>query len=953
MVPATVSGSAASAQQPRVSATLSGRVTDPTGALIVNAGVRISGTASNGAVDQTLETDRGGRFSLSVAPGTYTVHVESEGFEPFTSAPLRMRERGTMQLPVQLVVAGRNEEIEVGTQRGSSTDPDDNASAAIFSGEKLNMLSDDPATLQQQINALAGPGLGGNTQILVNGFSGGRIPPKAAIRSITINGNPYSAYYDSPGFGRVEIDTKPGGDKLHGSLDFSGTDQPLDTRNPFTLSEPPFYQFQTDGNLTGPIGKKTAFFAAGNLQQLGNNAVLNAVILDPALANSAYSATVPAPQLSQTYSLRLDRQFNPNHFGFIRNEWSNTHTTNDGLLPLLLPSAAYVSNMLTNTLQATDTQLLGPHAVNEARFQDLRTRLSQTPASTATTLLVQGAFQKFGNPAQFARDNQDHYELQDRFEFDRGKHAVRTGVRFRAVREANASTANFNGEYIFNNLAAYQITQQGLAAGLTPAQIRANGGGASQFSLTTGQPSATVSTDDLGLYAEADWHLRRDVTLSYGFRFESQSAIPDHADPAPRLGIAWSVHRGKRPMPVITLRAGYGIFYSRFPAGSLLQAVRQNGVSETAFFAQNPDTFAQNPDGAPIAPPPNLLPASQPTIYRVSPTLRNSMAQIGSLGVDRIIGRRGTVSANVLYGHGAHASLLRNINAPLPGTYDPAVLNSGVRPLGTTQNIYQYSSDSNENDELFFTTVQLNLTKSLYLYTTYILQKQYDDGAGPNSFASDSYNVRADYGRQSGQQSQILNSALFWQLPRAFTAALFFNAHDGNPFNITTGTDRNGDTIYNDRPAFATDLARPSVVRTAFGAFDTAPMSGQAIIPRNYGTSPSLFWVDLQLRKSFHVGPLPQARAVASAPGSKSAAGPRKPERPWELRFQIDAQNLLNHTNPGLPIGVLPTPGQQLCAGLVSANGCSFFGRSLSSAADFNPLTSSNRTILLQAAFTF
>ena len=63
----------------------------------------------------------------------------------------------------------------------------------------------------------------------------------------------------------------------------------------------------------------------------------------------------------------------------------------------------------------------------------------------------------------------------------------------------------------------------------------------------------------------------------------------------------------------------------------------------------------------------------------------------------------------------------------------------------------------------------------------------------------------------------------------------------GQPFNITTGRDNNGDTVFTDRPAFATDLAKPGVVVTRFGAFDPNPAPGQAIIPRNYGEGPGLF----------------------------------------------------------------------------------------------------------------
>lgn len=955
----------AAAQSATLTATLTGTVTDPSGALVLDAEVHLSGPG----VDQTGTTDRGGRFSFHVPPGTYALQVGSDGFELFNSSRLRLIAGTSMRVPVQLRIASRNEQVDVDALRSGSTDPGANGAALDFSGEKLNLLSDDPATLQQQINALAGPGLGGGAQILINGFTGGRIPPKAAIRSISINQNPYSAYYDTPGFARVEIDTKPGGDKLHGSLSVTGTDQPLDTRNPFTLIEPPFYQFQTDGNLTGAINAKTAFFLAENTQQLGNNAVVNALVLGPAFTPGTFSTAAPAPQLTQTYSLRVDRQFSPSNFGFLRNEWSQTQTTNDGLVPLLLPSAAYASKILTDTLQASDTQLFGPHAVNELRFQYLRSRVRQNPNSTQTGLLVQGAFQAFGNPAQFLRDNADHYELQNRLELDRGKHSLRAGFRFRELRDANSSSANFNGQYVFNSIGAYRLTEQNLTACqvptsppcLSPRALRAAGGGAAQYSQATGRPGALLYTGDIGVYAEDDWRLTRDLTFSYGLRFESQSAIPDHTDPAPRLGIAWAVHRGKKPMPFVVLRSGYGLFYNRFPGTSLLTAIRQNGVLQSGFFSQNPDNFAQLPNGSPMAPPPAQVVAAEPTIYRVSPNLRTSYNQVASFEADRYLGRRGVVSASFVYAHGAHEYLLRNVNAPLPGSFNPSVPNSGVRPSGNAQNLYQYSSDSNENDELFSTNTQLRLSKNVFLFASYILQRQAGETTGPTSFPSNQYDLRSDYGRDSGMYKQFLNSAVNWKLPANSAVTLFFNAHSGAPFDMVTGTDRNGDTIFNDRPAFATDLTRPSVVRTQFGSFDTAPQPGQTIIPRNYATGPALFWVDLQARKGFHVGPRSLGQASgpagpAAKPGAvstKPGVAPVRPERPWELGFQVELQNLLNHTNPGLPIGVLPSPGEPLCTGLTSATACSYFGRSLSLASDFSPLTASNRTILLQSFLRF
>lgn len=920
---------------------LSGTVTDVTGAVLPATPVIL---ASQSRTQQGY-TDAAGRFSFRTPPCLCRVQVQVPGFTPYLSLPVKVKANGSSTVNVQLAVAVVQERVDVGT--GNSLNPDDNASALQFSGDRLNLLSGDPTTLQQQINALAGPGLGGGTQMLVNGFTGGRLPPKSSIRSISVNRNPYSAYYDSPGFGRVEIDTKPGGDAFHGNLNFAGTNQPLDSRNPYTGLQPPFYQFQSDGTLTGPLGKGTSFFLSENVQQLANNAVVNADVLDVANSPATLSQAVPSPQRTQTYAGRVDRQFTPSNFGFLRNEWSQTRLQNGGIAPLILPSSAYTANTLTDTLQMADTQLLGPHAVNEARFQYLRSRTAQEPNSTAPTLLVQGAFQSFGNPSQTLRDSQDRYELQDRLELDHGRHAVRLGFRLRALRESNRSEANYNGQYTFNNLAAYQLTVQNLANCaqpanancLTAAQLRTNGGGASQFNITTGQASALLYNDDFGLYVEDDWKLKRNLTLSYGVRFESQSAVPDHADPAPRLGIAWGVRRGKNPAPVLTLRAGYGIFYQRFGPAGLLQAVRQNGVSQSAFFAQNPDFYRQNADGSPTLPALGQLAANEPTLYRVDPHLRTAYSQVGSVGVDRRIGHRGTVSLNALYSHATHNVLLRNINAPLPGSFDPNTPNSGIRPLGTTQNIYQYSADSNENDEILFATTQLQITKTLFAFSFYVLQRQYEEPEGLTSFPSNQYDLRADYARSSSTQKQALNTGLFWTLPRGFDTALLFNARSGMPFDITTGTDDNGDTVYNDRPAFATDLTRPSVVRTAFGNFDIAPLPGQALIPRNYGDSPALVYLNLQLNKAFHLGPRPRAPASAAASANaRPAVAAASPDRPWELKFGVEVQNVLNHNNPGLPIGVLSSPS---------------FGHSLSLANDYNPLTASNRTLLLHSAFTF
>ena len=160
---------------------------------------------------------------------------------------------------------------------------------------------------------------------------------------------------------------------------------------------------------------------------------------------------------------------------------------------------------------------------------------------------------------------------------------------------------------------------------------------------------------------------------------------------------------------------------------------------------------------------------------------------------------------------------------------------------------------------------------------------------------------------------------------------LFFRANSGTPFNITTGTDLNGDTIFNDRPAIATDLSRPSVVQTRYGKFDTTPIAGEAILPINAETSPSFYSLQTSLAREFHLGPRPSAAA------SISATGEGRPEGRYQLRFSAEAQNVLNHNNPGVPVGILTSP---------------FFGQS-NSLATSSGISAANRTITLRSSFSF
>ena len=115
---------------------------------------------------------------------------------------------------------------------------------------------------------------------------------------------------------------------------------------------------------------------------------------------------------------------------------------------------------------------------------------------------------------------------------------------------------------------------------MTPAQVRAAGGGATAFRINAGNPFADVSQTDYGVFIQDDWRIRPNITLSYGLRYETQTNAHSKYDFAPRLAVAWSpgAANSARP-PKMVIRVGTGFFYNRFNESNTLQANRFNGVN--------------------------------------------------------------------------------------------------------------------------------------------------------------------------------------------------------------------------------------------------------------------------------------------------------------------------------------------------------------------------------------
>src|SRR5579884_181871 len=478
---------------------IKGVVADESGAVI--PGANVTATGPNGVVKQTTAAADGTYALNGLAAGLWTVQASSPGLTQFQ--PLKVNLNGGVQTAnLQLNVVAEKQEVTVQEQANNvvTTDPSSNASSLVLKGEDLDSLSDDPDDLQQDLEALAGPSAGPDGgQIYIDGFTGGRLPPKESIREIRINQNPFSSEFDKLGYGRIEILTKPGTDKFHGQVFLNDSNGIFNSRNPFLTSPtmPDFNTRQYGGNVSGPLSGKASFFLDFDRREIDDNGIVNALILDPNTLNPLHDSTfAPASQRRTTLSPRVDYQLNSNNTLMARYTYTQNDRTGVGIGDFSLPSRGYSTSIAEHTVQLTETAVLNSKFINETRFQWMRDTVNEY-GNNNPVINVLSSFVEGGAGIGPSYNLTNHWELQNYTSYASGVHSMKFGVRVRAVDLTDVAQNNFGGTFTFsgtpqdpNSLDVYRQTLLGLQAGQTLAQLQALGYGPSQFSINAGNPPA-------------------------------------------------------------------------------------------------------------------------------------------------------------------------------------------------------------------------------------------------------------------------------------------------------------------------------------------------------------------------------------------------------------------------------------------------------------------------------
>ncbi len=448
--------------------------------------------------------------------------------------------------------------------------------------------------------------------------------------------------------------------------------------------------------------------------------------------------------------------------------------------------------------------------------------------------------------------------------------------------------------------------------------------------------------------------MRPNVSLDFGLRFETQNAIHDHGNWAPRLGFAWGVG-GRSAPPKVVIRGGFGIFYDRFQTAEILQAARLNGVVQQQYIVDNPTCFpgvdvalsSFSNCGTPTAGATNT--------YQIDSRLRAPYTLQSAISAERQLTKLATLSVTYLNSRGFDQLLTINANAPFPGTAcfpNCAPIHGG--------NLYRYVSEGNFNQNQLIVNTNVRVGSKLQLFGYYTLNYANSDTSGVSSFPTNSYNISQDYGRASFDTRHRLFLGGSIGLPYLFRLSPFMVVSSGSPFNITTPVDLNGDQIYNDRPSLVSTSTCASgtapqgtIYCTPLGTFDSTGATGR-LLPINYATGPAHFVLHLRLTKTFGLGPRTKGNTPGGGPGGPGGGGHQhgplfggggggfsmssNSDRRYNLTLGVGVRNVFNNVNLANPSGVLSSP---------------LFN--VSNSLQGGPFSSSsaNRRIDLQATFSF
>ena len=860
-------------------ARVEGTVTDPAGAII--PGVQVQ--SSDG---ERTTTDARGQYVMRCASvGTISVRIEAQGFNP-GFARVTTRAGQVAHANIQLMIATVTTNVEV-RDDASGMDSDRGTGTTVLGSKEVQQLADDPDDFLRQLEVLASEAGGdpASAIITVNGFqNASALPPKSSIASIRVNPDLFSSEYQWAPFGGglIEIFTKPGADSFHGALFFTDSNGVFNATDPFSVTATPASKQRYGFELSGPVvSKKSGFALALEKRDIGEFNVVNAVTLDANDNPAPLQQTIAAPQRLWIASVRGDWQATSRDVATLSFSSNVNDLGNQGLGGLTLAEAGYSSVVSEYDLRLSNTLTPNANLLHETRIGYSWKHTSQTPLSSSPTLQVAGYFSGGGATSQNLNDRENDLEMDDDAMIIRGKHTLKFGAQSLGIFVHDYDPSNFNGAYVFGGGIAQVLDMNNNPTGQTTTitaleQYRRSllnlpGGTPTTYQLTSGTPLIPLTQWRLGLFAQDTIKLASQLTLDAGLRYQLQTTPNTFANFDPRLGVAWSPD--KKQTWLFHLRAG---LFNNSPTeiSYATEVYRLNGTrqQQTTVYSPNYTT--------PLVPSAGSIAVS--TVKQFSPSMSQQSTLAVYLNAEHDFPHHWHPRINLYFGDDWKMIRVKNVNAPMVASSvgvapDPTAALLAPRPIAPNENILQYQNSGHSTGNVVSFNLDQHSYKWLGLSFRYAHYNFKCDAGETDLSPQSSYSNLGESAHVDWLRENRVSFSGNLTLPFKIELASEFDAGDGIPYNITTGTDNNGDGDFNDRPSYAS-VPGPGVYSTRFGLLTTNTVNGN--VPRNLGTMPGPIHLDMDLSRAFKLNPKEKDK-----------------EHTRTLTFNLRSANLLNHTN--------------------------------------------------------
>jgi Carboxypeptidase regulatory-like domain len=786
----------ASAQAAR-DGTLQVTVLDETRGVLPGATVTVAGIEpSNKAVTiPPLPTNPQGMVKFeNLAPGRYAVTAAFSGFQTRSLPEVRVRSGENRQVIV-LPIDRLQSSVTVERDRQQAASDRDVTFGTVLTREQIDALSDDPDELRRQLMDIAGP----DAKILVDSFEGRDLPPKALIKSIRVTRDQFAPEVHFAGELRIEILTQPGIGPVRGNLRSGFYDSAMDGRNPLVDQTGPAQSWNYGIGLNGTLLSERASF---NVNFNGQDSYSTPVQY-AATTSGPVAGNIPIRSLADNYFYQggIDYALTRDQVLRFNMQGSKFSRGNIGIGSYDLMERAYDMEDTSYGIFLQQNGPLGRRFVLNTRFSAFGNDSVSRSAIEAPTIIVNDAFTSGGAQRRGGTHTRNYFFNSD-LDYVRGIHSMRAGIEVQAGRFDTDATSNYLGTYVFESLDAYEA------------------GRPRSYTRRIGDPHVKYSNVQGGIYVQDDIKIRKNLTLTGGVRYEAQTHVPDKLNFAPRVGFTWAPFKSGKT----TLRGSWGMFYDWLPTGTYGQTLQIDGFRQRELNIVNPSY----PDPGDVGPTP---PTNR---YLLAEERDMAYSQRLSAGIAQTLSRR--VTTNVLYSYGYRYSLLtgRNLNTPI----------NGVRPDPDFANVVLATSDARGRQHTVNASMNVNLgplpptggpaapsgrggmimsaggpmmfvmgggpaatsgprfvwNRGLSLSGFYTYGNNYDntDGAFVIPFSIFLANEwgPAVFDRRHNGHVTLTSTAL-----RNFNARIAFTGTSATPLTIRTGTDDNGDLIFNDRPA--------------------------------------------------------------------------------------------------------------------------------------------------------